>query len=155
MTDFPTVRHVAATVTDLEISRSWYERLTGLKPVLVEHVPAVRDHHRGYTHVVFALSDGFLLALHAHGATDPNHSFDEFRPGLDHISFACADRDEVERWQERLEELGIKTEALPRTPTDSASLSAIPTELPSSSGRPHRNCPSQTIRGTGGDGPGR
>jgi hypothetical protein len=42
MTDFPTVRHVALTVTDLEVSRSWYERLTGLKPVLVEHVPAVR-----------------------------------------------------------------------------------------------------------------
>jgi catechol 2,3-dioxygenase-like lactoylglutathione lyase family enzyme len=71
-------------------------------------VPAVRDHHQGYTHAVFVLSDGFMLALHAHGATDPNHSFDEFRPGLDHISFACADRNEVERWQERLEELGIK-----------------------------------------------
>ena len=108
MADFPTARHVALTVTDLEISSSWYERLTGLKPVLVEHVPAVRDHHQGYTHAVFVLSDGFMLALHAHGATDPNHSFDEFRPGLDHISFACADRNEVERWQERLEELGIK-----------------------------------------------
>jgi len=108
MTDFPTARHVALTVTDLEISRPWYERLLGMKPVLDEHVPALRDHHKGFDHVVFVLSDGFILALHAHDATDPDHSFDEFRPGLDHISFACADRNEVERWQERLEELGIK-----------------------------------------------
>ena len=34
--------------------------------------------------------------------------FDEFRPGLDHVGFGCADRDQLERWQSRLDELGIK-----------------------------------------------
>jgi catechol-2,3-dioxygenase len=36
-----------------------------------------------------------------------NQRFDEFGPGLDHISFGCADRSELEKWQIRLDELGI------------------------------------------------
>lgn len=108
MTDFPTAHHVALTVTDLEVSRPWYERLLGMEPALDEDVPALRDHHHGFRHIVFALPGEFVLALHKHDATDRDHHFDEFRPGLDHISFGCADRRELERWQERLDELGIK-----------------------------------------------
>lgn len=33
--------------------------------------------------------------------------FNERRPGLDHLAFACADRGELEQWQSRLDELGI------------------------------------------------
>jgi glyoxylase I family protein len=33
---------------------------------------------------------------------------DELRPGLDHMGFSCADRDEVERMQARLADLGIE-----------------------------------------------
>ena len=32
---------------------------------------------------------------------------DEHRAGLDHVAFGCADRAELERWQARLDELGI------------------------------------------------
>ena len=42
-----------------------------------------------------------------HPATDRSHRFDEFGPGLDHLSFGCADRSELEKWQKRLDELGI------------------------------------------------
>ena len=47
------------------------------------------------------------MALHAHGGTDRSQRFDEFRPGLDHVSFGCADRAELEAWQTQLDGLGI------------------------------------------------
>jgi hypothetical protein len=49
-----------------------------------------------------------LLALREHAATDRDDQFDEFRPGLDHVGFACAERTQLEQWQTRLDELGIK-----------------------------------------------
>jgi catechol-2,3-dioxygenase len=37
-------------------------------------------------------------------STEP---FDERRPGLDHLAFACNDRSELEDWERRLNELGV------------------------------------------------
>ena len=54
------------------------------------------------------LSSGFILALHAHPATDRAHRFDELRPGLDHIGFGCAGRGELQRLQAHLDELGVQ-----------------------------------------------
>jgi glyoxylase I family protein len=109
MTEFPaSVHHVALTVTDLEASRAWYRRLLGTEPVLDVDVPGLPSHHQGYHHTLFALAGGFILSLHEHAATDAGQRFDEFRPGLDHIGFGCADRAELERLQARLEELGIE-----------------------------------------------
>jgi glyoxylase I family protein len=108
MTEFPaTVHHLGLTVTDIEVSRQWYQRLLDAAPVLDEEVPAVPERHQGFHKVVFVLPGGFVLALVAHPATDWNHRFDEFRPGLDHIGFGCADRNQLEKWQNRLDELGI------------------------------------------------
>jgi glyoxylase I family protein len=109
MTAFPAaVHHVALTVTDLEASRTWYRRLLGAAPVIDEDVPALPGHHKGFHHTIFVLPSGVILALHAHVATDSAHRFDEGRPGLDHIGFSCADRDELERLEARLDELGIQ-----------------------------------------------
>jgi glyoxylase I family protein len=109
MTEFPaTVHHVALTVTDLEASRAWYRRLLGTDPILDEDVPSLADHHQGFHHTIFALAGGFLLSLHSHAATDAGHRFDEFRPGLDHVGFGCANRSELDRLQGRLDELGVK-----------------------------------------------
>jgi glyoxylase I family protein len=68
----------------------------------------VPEQHQGFHKVVFVLPGGFVLGLVAHPATDRNHRFDEFHPGLDHLSFACADRSELEKWLDRLDELGIQ-----------------------------------------------
>jgi glyoxylase I family protein len=109
MTEFPaTAHHVGLTVTDLEVSRQWYQRLLNAAPILDEEVPAVPDRHQGFRKVVFVLPGGFVLGLVAHPATDRNHRFDEFHPGLDHIAFGCADRSELEKWQDCLDELGVK-----------------------------------------------
>jgi len=102
------VHHVALTVTDLATSRAWYRRLLGAEPVIDEDVPGLPGHHHGFHHTIFVLSGGGIIALHAHPASDRGHRFDELRPGLDHIGFACGDRDELERLRDRLDELEIR-----------------------------------------------
>jgi len=100
---FPGFAHVAVTVSDLPVSVAWYKRLTGLEPVLDEDTGP-------FHHVAFAIGGAALLALHAFppGTADrTGQTFDEHRTGLDHVAFGCADRAELERWQERLDSLGV------------------------------------------------
>ena len=101
MPDFPTITHVALTVSDLSVSVPWYERLTGFGPVLDEDTGP-------FHHTVFAIG-GTLLGLHRFpGGPVGGDVFDERRLGLDHVSFGCADRAELEEWQQRLDDLGIE-----------------------------------------------
>lgn len=107
MPDFPAIAHVAITVTDLERSKRWYTALFGAEPVLDE------DEQAGtYHHTVYALPNGQLFGLHAHVGAAATEPFDERRTGLDHVAFGCADRDELKRWCERLDELGIEHGAI-------------------------------------------
>lgn len=99
MSTFPGIGHVALTVRSLEVSRPWYQELIGAEPVLDE--PA-----GGFHHAVFLIGST-LLGLHEHPSTDTADDFTEFRPGLDHLAFGCADRAALASWQERLDELGI------------------------------------------------
>jgi glyoxylase I family protein len=101
MPAFPSITHAAVTVTDLDRSTRWYTELFGSAPVLDED-----EEVGGFHHTVFLLDGGQLFGLHTHpaGAGD---RFDELRTGLDHIAFACRDRDELQTWAERLHELGI------------------------------------------------
>ncbi len=98
---FPSITHVAVTVTDLERSIRWYRQLLGAEPVLDEDVQLGNFHH-----TVFALQGGQLFGLHTH-PNAANDRFDEHRTGLDHVSFACRDRGELQTWAARLDELGI------------------------------------------------
>jgi glyoxylase I family protein len=99
--EFPGITHVAVTVTDLERSTRWYRELFAAEPVLDED-ERIGDFH----HTVFALDGGQLFGLHTHPQAADDR-FDAHRTGLDHVSFACADRDEVQKWATRLDELGI------------------------------------------------
>ena len=40
-------------------------------------------------------------------AAGPREPFNEFRPGLDHLEFLVAERDDLDGWAERLDALGI------------------------------------------------
>ena len=100
MSTFPGLGHVAVTVTDLDRSIPWYEALFGAKPVLDEDTGPFR-------HVVWAVGPGHLVGLHQFPALTSSDAFDERRPGLDHVSFGCANRTELEKWAGRLDELGI------------------------------------------------
>lgn len=101
MPTFPAIGHAALTVSDLEASTRWYAALLGTDPVLDED-----ETTGGFHHTVWALPSGQLFGLHTH-PTSAEGGFDEHRPGLDHLSFACADRGELETWAARLDELGI------------------------------------------------
>ena len=99
MADFPTITHVALTVSDLNRSVPWYRSLFGTEPVLDEDTGPFR-------HVVWAVGRT-LVGLHQFpdGRAGP---FDERRVGLDHLAFACANRGELEQWETKLRELGIE-----------------------------------------------
>ena len=100
MADFPSVNHLALTVTDLDVSVDWYQRLFDVEPAMDEEM-------NGYRHVVFPLAGGQLFGLHTLPLTQPDDVFQELRAGLDHVAFGCASRDELEGWATRLDELGI------------------------------------------------
>lgn len=102
MPAFPSLTHVAVTVTDLDVSTSWYTRLFGADPVLDEDELA-----GGFHHTVYLLAGGQLFGLHTHPQSTGD-KFDEHRTGLDHVAFRCADRDELVAWAGHLDELGIE-----------------------------------------------
>jgi catechol-2,3-dioxygenase len=102
MKEFPPLTHVALTVRDLAVSTPWYEALFDAEPVIDEDTDA--DLH----HTVYMIGNTTLIGLHQHAKPAPNERFSEFRVGLDHVAFGCANREELEKWAVRLDELGVE-----------------------------------------------
>lgn len=100
MNQFPRLAHVAVTVTDLDRSRAWYQRLFNADPVL--------DEDTGPFHHVVWLLGGTLFGIHQHANASGLEPFDERRPGLDHVAFGCSNRAELEQWAAQLDSLGIR-----------------------------------------------
>jgi len=101
MDSFPPLTHVALTVRDLSVSAPWYSTLFDADPVLDEDTDP--DMH----HTVYLVGNT-LVGLHQHKQPAPVETFSEFRVGLDHVAFGCTNRDELEKWSRRLDELGIE-----------------------------------------------
>jgi catechol 2,3-dioxygenase-like lactoylglutathione lyase family enzyme len=96
--EFPSFSHYALTVRDLDRSIAFYEKLVGAPPPVVGEETTYR----------FALWLEPTIVLHQHQQASDVPAFSELRIGLDHIAFGCADRDELQRWKARLDELGIE-----------------------------------------------
>ena len=96
---FPSIGHVALTVSDLGVSVPWYEALFGSAAVLDEDTGP-------YHHTVFMVGNT-MVGLHQHSGSHDTGEFSEFRPGLDHLAFGCEDRAELERWVDRLDALDV------------------------------------------------
>ena len=99
MPEFPALSHVAVTVYDLGVSRPWYNALFGVDPVM--------DEDTGTFHHVVWMLGSTIYGIHQHSSPSSSLPFDELRPGLDHIAFGCSNRNELETWHARLDELGI------------------------------------------------
>jgi glyoxylase I family protein len=106
MTEFPPLTHVALTVRQLAVSAPWYEALFDAEPVIDE------DTQPDLHHTVYLVGNGTLIGLHQHATAAPAEAFSEFRVGLDHVAFGCADRGELEKWARRLDELGVEHGAI-------------------------------------------
>jgi glyoxylase I family protein len=108
-TAFPGLTHVAVTISDPSVSVPWYSRLIGAEPVLDEDTGPFR-------HIVYAVGDG-LIGLHVFpdGLRDGG-PFHPYRRGLDHVAFGVPNRAELEKWQGRLDELGIAHGAIADAP---------------------------------------
>ncbi|MDQ1641777.1 MAG: hypothetical protein QOJ90_1128, partial [Actinomycetota bacterium] len=60
----------------------------------------------GFHHSVYAIGGGQLFGLHTH-PKGAGGKFSELQTGLDHVSFGCRNRAELEEWAARLDQLGI------------------------------------------------
>ena len=98
MSSFPAFNHYALTVSNLQRSIEWYERLFESPPVAVIDEDTFRA----------AIWFEPMFAIHANKAPLEGDVFDEFRIGLDHIAFGCASREELEFWPARLDALDIE-----------------------------------------------
>lgn len=99
MPTFSGFAHVALTVTDLAVSVPFYAKVLGAPP-------ATTMTDGPFTRRVFALPGGQGLGLTQHDAAR-GARFDATTPGLDHVGFACANRDQVMAWAEHLDSIGV------------------------------------------------
>jgi glyoxylase I family protein len=100
------IHHFSATVTDVEASAVWYQRLFGLARLPVTF-PHYEREDTGYAVLLIDQRSGVVIGLHANRDNE-RESFDECRTGLDHVSFGVASRDELTAWAARLDEIGIE-----------------------------------------------
>lgn len=98
--------HVRLTVTDIDVSRAFYDRVFAL-PVAFEVPSDADDATRAqlgflFGGVIYKLGDS-LLGLRPVA----DDEFSENRVGLDHVSFAVAGHSEIESAARVLDELGV------------------------------------------------
>lgn len=100
------IHHVSITVTDLEASLAWYQRL-----LRADRVPMKFPHYEredtGYGELLVEPRSGIVIGLHTNTGND-GKPFDEARTGLDHIALNVASREELQSWIAWLDELGIE-----------------------------------------------
>jgi glyoxylase I family protein len=104
--------HVAFTVRDADRSAKWYQDLLGMQVVLQVDDDAVRFR------VLACPRSGWVLGVRQYSGREEG-AFDEFRTGLDHFAFAVPSRAELEGWEQRLRELGIRFTPIAETPIGS------------------------------------
>ena len=106
------VHHVALSVTDVDRSVPWYERVLGFSTIGRE------DQGDSGLRKVFLRGPGFgiTLTLVQHPAA-AGTLFDECRPGLDHLTFSVPNRDALRQWTDRLAEHGVTFSPITEEPT--------------------------------------
>ena len=99
------LHHLAITVSDVDASAAWYERVFGL-----QRLPAPIPHHGdgspGYGILLLEPVQGWAIGVHHHDRNQPGKA-DEARTGMDHVGFSVPDRADLDGWAARLESLGV------------------------------------------------
>lgn len=99
--------HLGLTVNDIELSEAWYGKVFGFQRAFVE------PHHggTGYAVVMNLPGTSVFMGLDKHEAHQ-DEQFAEHRTGLDHLSFGVASREDMDRWVEHLDALGVEHSAV-------------------------------------------
>jgi glyoxylase I family protein len=99
------IHHISLTVSDIEASAAWYQRLLG-----AVRLPMKFDHYEreetGYGVLLVDQRSGLVIGLHTNTGND-GEQFDEACTGLDHVGFNVCTREELEAWALWLDKLGI------------------------------------------------
>lgn len=113
MPEFPTIAHVTLTVSDLDRSVAWYERLFD--------AAMLRDESPGpFRRAVLIIGGQTAVGFHEFPDPADDLPFNERRVGLDHLAFACGSRGELVVWEARLNEFGIVNGGVVDAPYGSA-----------------------------------
>lgn len=106
------IHHLALTVSNLDASAAFYERVLGFPPTseLVDE-----NLHRR----LFTLPGGTNLGLTEHHPSTAE-TFTPFRPGLDHLGLGVETRAALLAWAEHLTEAGIEHSGLVDAPYGTA-----------------------------------
>lgn len=114
MPEFTHIAHLDLTVSDAEASAAWYVETLGLARLrrsdLDNRIMIVLVHKRS----------GLIIGLNQHHEPAGDR-FNERIPGLDHVGFAVAEREELESWERRLTELGVEHSPVTDSPSGSGT----------------------------------
>ncbi|KUI38340.1 glyoxalase [Mycobacterium sp. GA-2829] len=93
------------TVTNLETSIAWYQRVFRTERLDLT-IPHYGREETGYSVLLPEPRSGVIFGLHTNTG-NRGEPFDEARTGLDHVSFGVAGRDALVAWTAWLDEIGV------------------------------------------------
>ena len=99
------IHHVSSTVTDVEASAAWYQRVLGLERI-PPRFPHFGNEETGYAVVLADPAARVMIGLH-HNVANGGEPCDERRTGLDHIAIAVPAHSDLDAWAAWLDHLGI------------------------------------------------
>ena len=88
--------HFSPTVTDVEASVVWYQRVLGLQRV-PPRFPHYQNEETGYAVVLFDADSKVAIGLH-HNEANRGEPCDETRTGVDHIAISVPSRSDLDSW---------------------------------------------------------
>ncbi|MDO5737051.1 MAG: VOC family protein [Propionibacteriaceae bacterium] len=114
MPKFTKLSHLDLSVSDVEHSADWYAATLGLKRL------GRSDFDNRIMIVLIHPETGLIIGLNQHHEQTAD-SFDEHRPGLDHVGFEVTDRSDLDEWETRLTELGVEHSCVTDAPSGSGT----------------------------------
>src|ERR1700739_3375272 len=104
------VHHISLTVSDIETSLAWYQRLLGAERVPMKF-PHYEREEKGFGVLLVEPRSGLMVGLHTNTANE-GERFDEARTGLDHIGLGVGTREDLQAWTAWLGGVGIETSGI-------------------------------------------
>jgi glyoxylase I family protein len=101
--------HISLTVSDLSVSGPWYQKLFDAEKVF-QGPDEVSDVE------IYMVPDDLLLGLRQHKGTAAGDKFSYQRCGLDHFGMHLSHKDELDKWNSKLTEMGIEHSEIVESP---------------------------------------